>query len=142
MNPPCFLTLVAWQGYLEAAGGLRVRLPQRLAGSSWRESGQPFFLSLLDTTILPAGRHVNNTTTTFHMNFKTATDRLTDRVTADDIAMAFRVARNTIARARLDPSSSAYRSPPAGWQKVLARLARERSRALKALADELDRSSA
>ena len=71
------------------------------------------------------------------MNFKTATDRLTDRVTADDIAKAFRIARNTVARARLDPSSSAYRSPPDGWQKTLARLALQRSAELKALADEL-----
>ncbi len=73
------------------------------------------------------------------MNFKTATDRLTDRVTADDIAKAFRVARNTVARARLDPSSPAYRSPPDSWQKVLARLALERSMELKALAEELKR---
>ena len=73
------------------------------------------------------------------MTFKTATDRLTARVTADDIAKAFRVARNTVARARLDPSSSAYRSPPDGWQKVLARLVTERSMELKALAEELRR---
>ena len=73
------------------------------------------------------------------MNFKTATDRLTNRVTADDIAKAFRIARNTVARARLDPSSSAYRSPPDGWQKTLARLAMERSAELKALAEELKR---
>lgn len=75
------------------------------------------------------------------MDFKTATDRLTDRVTADDIAKAFKVARNTIARARLDPASSAYRSPPEGWRKVLSHLARERSRELKALASELERGT-
>ena len=74
------------------------------------------------------------------MNFKTATDRLTDRVTADDIAKAFGVARNTIARARLEPSSDAYRSPPHDWQRVLARLARDRSKELKKLAEELERS--
>jgi len=75
------------------------------------------------------------------MDFKTATDRLTERVTADDIAQAFGVARNTIARARLEPTSSAYRSPPDGWQKVLARLARERSSDLTELAAELERST-
>jgi len=75
------------------------------------------------------------------MNFKAATDRLTDRVTADDIAKAFRVARNTIARARLDPSSPAYRSPPEGWQNTLATLAMRRSAELKALANELKRGS-
>lgn len=72
------------------------------------------------------------------MDFKTATDRLTQRVTADEIARAFGVARNTIARARLDPASSAYRSPPEGWQKVLARLARERGEELHDLAAKLE----
>lgn len=72
------------------------------------------------------------------MDFKTATDRLTDRITADDIAEAFGVARNSIARARLDGSNPGYRPPPENWQPVLARLARERSRAYSSLAEELD----
>jgi hypothetical protein len=71
------------------------------------------------------------------MDFRTATDRLTERITADDIAGVFGVARNTIARARLDPASAAYRSPPDRWQETLARVADERSRELKTLADEL-----
>jgi hypothetical protein len=72
------------------------------------------------------------------MDFKTATDRLTDRITADDIAEAFGVARNSIARARLERSNPGYRPPPENWQPVLARLARERSRQLTAFADALD----
>jgi hypothetical protein len=72
------------------------------------------------------------------MDFKTATDRLTDRITADDIAAAFDVARNTIARARLDRSNSGYRPPPEKWAPVLARLARERIAVLNALANELE----
>jgi len=72
------------------------------------------------------------------MDFKTATDRLTDRITADDIAEAFGVARNSIARARLDRANPGYRPPPENWQPVLARLARERSRFLSGLADLLD----
>ena len=72
------------------------------------------------------------------MDFKSATDRLTDRVTADDIAAAFGVARNTIARARLEPGSSAYRSPPELWRGVIARLARERAKALTSLAEMLE----
>lgn len=71
------------------------------------------------------------------MNFKMATDRLTKKITADDIAEAFGVARNTIARARLDPSSPAYRSPPGEWEKVLARLATERIVELRELATML-----
>lgn len=73
------------------------------------------------------------------MDFKTATDRLSAaKITADDIAEAFGVVRNTIARARLDPSSPAYRSPPENWAPVLARLARERSQHLITLAKALD----
>jgi hypothetical protein len=78
----------------------------------------------------------------FPVDFKTATDRLSAaKITADDIAEAFGVVRNTIARARLDPSSPAYRSPPDLWQPVLARLARERIRELTALAEEIESSS-
>jgi hypothetical protein len=73
------------------------------------------------------------------MDFKTATDHLSAaKITADDIAEAFGVVRNTIARARLDPSSQAYRSPPENWRPVLARLARERIRQLAEFAEEMD----
>jgi hypothetical protein len=73
------------------------------------------------------------------MDFKTATDRLAAaKITADDIAEAFGVVRNTIARARLDPTSSAFRSPPENWEPVLARLIRERIQELTELAAELD----
>jgi hypothetical protein len=76
------------------------------------------------------------------MDFKTATDRLSAaKITADDIASVFGVVRNTIARARLDPSSPAYRSPPENWQPVLARLARERIRELSKIADEIERTT-
>jgi hypothetical protein len=72
------------------------------------------------------------------MDFKTATDRLSAaKITADDIAEACGVVRNSIARARLDPSSPAYRSPPTEWKKVLARLARQRSDELITLAELL-----
>lgn len=72
------------------------------------------------------------------MDFKTATDRLGKKITADDLAEAFGVARNTIARARLDPSNPEYRSPPQHWRPVLARLARERSRELADFAEDLE----
>lgn len=73
------------------------------------------------------------------MDFKTATDRLGKKITADDLAEAFGVARNTIARARLDSSNPEYRSPPQNWWPVLAQLARERSRELAAFAEELEK---
>lgn len=75
------------------------------------------------------------------MDFKTATDRLTAaKITADDIAEACGVVRNSVARARLDPSSSAYRSPPPNWKPALARLAETRARELNALAEELGKA--
>jgi hypothetical protein len=60
------------------------------------------------------------------MDFKEATDILTRRITADEIAEAAGVSISSIARARLDPASSAFRTPPDEWRPVLARLARER----------------
>lgn len=73
------------------------------------------------------------------MDFKTATDRLSAaKITADDIAEAFGVVRNTIARARLDPSSPAYRSPPKEWETVLSKIAREAAAALTSFAEELE----
>jgi hypothetical protein len=72
------------------------------------------------------------------MDFKTATDRLTDRITADDVADAFGVARNTIARARLDRSNPGYRPPPENWQPILAQMAREWSKRFAELAAELN----
>ena len=73
------------------------------------------------------------------MDFKEATDILTRRITADEIAEAAGVSISSIARARLEPSSSAYRSPPENWQAVLARLARERIQELNAFAEQVER---
>lgn len=66
------------------------------------------------------------------MDFKEATNILTRRITADEIAEAAGVSISSIARARLDPSSSAYRSPPENWRPVLAELASERIEELRA----------
>lgn len=96
--------------------------------------------ALLDTNILPTRRFGNTSVAKAAMDFKNATDRLSAaKITADDIAEAFGVVRNTIARARLDPSSPAYRSPPDDWEPVLARLARQRIHELALLAEELEK---
>jgi hypothetical protein len=73
------------------------------------------------------------------VDFKTATDILSRRITADEIADAAGVSISSIARARLDPASSAYRSPPEDWETVLFRLALARSEDLKELAELLER---
>lgn len=75
------------------------------------------------------------------MDFKQATDILTRRITADEIAEAADVSISSIARARLDPASPAYRSPPENWKPVLARLARERIRKLTDFAEELEKNT-
>jgi len=75
------------------------------------------------------------------VNFKAATDMLTRRMTADEIADAAGVSISTVARARLDPASSAYRSPPEDWEAILASLARRRAVDLKELAEQLERQA-
>lgn len=73
------------------------------------------------------------------MDFKTATDRLASaNLTLDDVAEAAGVTLNTISRARLDPSSDSYRSPPPNWREALIRLARDRGGELAGLAEELE----
>lgn len=73
------------------------------------------------------------------MNFKAATDRLITRVTLPEIAAACGASVNSIERARMDPASGAYRTPPAGWELAVAKLARERSSELQSLAEDLER---
>lgn len=52
-------------------------------------------------------------------------------VTAVELGQELGVAAQSIRQARLDPSSPGYRSPPAGWQEVLIRMAQERCVELK-----------
>jgi hypothetical protein len=73
------------------------------------------------------------------MHFIEAMERLKRTVTDDEIAAATGVSTNTIRRTRADPATRNYRPAPAGWQEVLARLARERADALLQLQDELEK---
>jgi hypothetical protein len=74
------------------------------------------------------------------MDFVKATDRLMAAgVTLQEMAQALGVAHNTVRVARMDPESSSYRRPPAGWQAALGKLARERGRELHGIADQLER---
>ena len=72
------------------------------------------------------------------MTFRAATDRLLALgINMAELADRCGVAHNTIRRARLDPDSPAYRPPPAGWEVIGARMARERADELTSLAREL-----
>lgn len=76
------------------------------------------------------------------MNFKTATDRLLEYgITLDEIAAEAGVSDSTIRKARLDPSSAGYRSPPVSWRKSLRKLALRRGGDLEELAAELKETS-
>jgi hypothetical protein len=72
------------------------------------------------------------------MDFKDATDRLTAGLSHADIAEAAGVSVQSIRQARVEPGSPSYRNPPEGWREVLARLARQRAKELKALAEAVE----
>jgi len=73
------------------------------------------------------------------MTFRRATDIL--GVAASEIAAEFGVRPQTIRQMRLRPSATNYRTPPAGWEKRLVRLARRRGKELNDLIDQLDRQT-
>lgn len=72
------------------------------------------------------------------VDFKTATDRLTQCHTFGAIAGELGVAANSVLRARMDPMNENSRRAPEGWEKAIAKLARERAAELRALAEELE----
>lgn len=74
------------------------------------------------------------------MDFSEATDRATRTcITLADVAAAAGVSHHQVRRARLDPGTSSYRSPPDGWEQAIAGLARARATELVELAEELER---
>jgi hypothetical protein len=73
------------------------------------------------------------------VNYKEATDRLFERITAEDLAAELGVSQNAVARARLDPTTRGYRPPPPGWEGGAARLAGEFAAELLQLKQELER---
>jgi hypothetical protein len=72
------------------------------------------------------------------MNFVSATDRLTTCPSHADIAREAGVSVQAVRQARMYPQAEGYRSPPAGWESAVARLARARAAELVKLADELE----
>jgi hypothetical protein len=70
--------------------------------------------------------------------FRDATDRLTNTVSLADLAKELGVSHGLLRQARLISSASSYRSPPAGWEAAVAKLARERGGELLKLADDME----
>ena len=73
------------------------------------------------------------------MDFKAATDRMTATITLADLSAEMGTSNATVRQARLDPRGSSYRTPPAGWEKAIAKLALERAAELVRLAKELEK---
>jgi hypothetical protein len=71
------------------------------------------------------------------MEFRDALDKLGDRVTHEQVASALGVSVASVRQYRLSDDANAHRSAPAGWQKVLSKLARQRGQELLKLADSL-----
>ena len=72
------------------------------------------------------------------MDFSTATEKLCSCPEHGDIAAELGVSVQLIRQARLSGDKSGYRGPPDGWEKVVAKLARQKATELDELADELD----
>jgi hypothetical protein len=56
-----------------------------------------------------------------------------------DLAKAMGVSVPLIRQARLDPAAAAHRSPPAGWERAVMRIAKDRAERLSLLAERLKR---
>lgn len=75
------------------------------------------------------------------MDFVRASSNLIGGIRLDDIAREFGVTRGSIGQSRLARSNPQYRNPPAGWEAVVAKLARKRAAQLTKLADRLSKPS-
>ncbi len=72
------------------------------------------------------------------MDFREAMERAGRRVTTEEVARALGVSVYSVKQERLHSGSEAHRTPPQGWERVLARLARERGDELHGLAEDLE----
>jgi len=128
--------------YLIAPDGVSVRGMIRFAFEAFGQSVRCFVCSRVArgdeperlewrvTSLLPRGF-------TRMMNFPAAVAVLFDAYTHDDLAMNLDTSHVHIRQALLDPTVVGYRRPPAGWNEVLARLARQRAERLLLLAEHL-----
>ena len=73
------------------------------------------------------------------MTFREATDILLGELSHERLAEKLGVSVPTVRQARLGDDAKAHRSPPEGWEEVVAGIAEERGYALLKLAKSLDR---
>ena len=75
------------------------------------------------------------------MDFREATQELCAGVPQEELARALGVSVATIRQARLRVDAAAYRSPPKDWQTTVIKLAEDRARHYRRLADTLRQDS-
>jgi hypothetical protein len=73
-----------------------------------------------------------------HDDFREVTDKL--GLDARTLAKALNVPVQSLRQMRADPGTTAYRSPPEDWKRVIGGIARTRALELLKIANELYRS--
>jgi hypothetical protein len=73
------------------------------------------------------------------MDFKKATDELLAGISHEELSKALGVSVPSVRQARLPDSAKAHRSPPAGWQPAVLRLAKQRIGHFQRLVARLER---
>ena len=68
------------------------------------------------------------------IDFRTATDDLLAAISHDELAKTLGVSVATVRQARLADDAKAHRNPPEGWERVVFKIAVERSNHFKRLA--------
>jgi len=71
------------------------------------------------------------------INFRKATDDLFDVVTHEELASALGCSVATVRQARRNEGTTSYRSPPKGWETVVAKVAEQKIERLKRLVSKL-----
>jgi len=75
--------------------------------------------------------------TNMSINFRKATDDLLDVISHDDLAKALGCSVATIRQARRAEGTTSYRSPPKGWETIVAKVAEQKIEKLKRLVAKL-----
>lgn len=71
------------------------------------------------------------------LDLREAMDRVTAKITLEDIAKAVGCGANTLRQSRMAPDAVGHRSPPAGLQRAMHDLCKDRAKYFAELAERL-----
>ena len=71
------------------------------------------------------------------LDLREAMDMVTAKITLEDIAKAVGCGANTLRQSRMAPDAVGHRSPPAGLQRALHELCKDRAKYFTELAEQL-----